>query len=185
MNEQAIKQSLESHFTRILNTHMSGMPVVNPDLMVEALEFRDWDNYQICIMITPWFMSFMLFPAEEEHAGEWKTGSTHRQTFPSGIYEFTAAQDEELGPYQSCSLFSPMFDFNSHTEAQEVAKASMNSLMSEDMPTDEDQESARQISEIWNGEDAEPPAGLDDTNPSKTMSRRDLFRSAIRRGKNA
>ena len=182
MSENNIRQALEAHFNRILETHMAGMPVVNPELRVEAREFRHYENHTLCVMITPWFMSLFLFPDDPSLATEWKTGTTHQQTFPSGVYEFTAAQDEELGPYQSCALFSPMFDFSSHEMAQEAASASITALMDKTAAADEDQENARQIDQLWH-EPTQPPEQSKNVEPEK-ISRRDLFRRMMQRGEN-
>lgn len=200
MNVGLYAPLLFNHFHGIYERHMKGMPVVNEAIRVESRAWREHDGKSVCVMITPWFMSLMLFPPEEERfSAGWKTGETHRHAFPSGVYEFTAAWDEELGFYQSCSLFSPVFEFDSHPLASEVADHAMAALF-EPREIDEDQKLAREIPGRWAGESAESEpddtsevaadaaatasnetaASVEET-PAPTMSRRDLFRAALRR----
>ena len=205
MNVGLYAPLLFNHFHGIYERHMKDMPVVNEAIRVESRAWREHDGNSICVMITPWFMSLMLFPPEEERfSAGWKTGETHRHAFPSGVYEFTAAWDEEIGFYQSCSLFSPVFEFDSHPLASEVADHAMDALF-EQGELDEDQKRAREIPERWAGEksdgDEENPTDAPDkveaqeaeasdtpaeaapaeAAPAPTMSRRDLFRAALRR----
>ncbi|MDO6460937.1 [NiFe]-hydrogenase assembly chaperone HybE [Granulosicoccaceae sp. 1_MG-2023] len=207
MNAGLYAPLLYRHFSDIYARHMQDMPVVNKAIEVESRAWREHDGNTLCVMITPWFMSLMLFPPEEERfSAGWKTGDIHRRAFPSGVYEFTAAWDEELGFYQSCSLFSPMFEFDSHALAAEVADHAMDALFDVGEP-DEDQQRAREIPTLWGADSADdaapdntgeadneagvsaapddaPPAPASDEADNAAeprMSRRDLFRAALRR----
>ncbi|MEM6481298.1 MAG: [NiFe]-hydrogenase assembly chaperone HybE, partial [Pseudomonadota bacterium] len=55
-------------------------------------------------------------------------GEKEIQTFPSGEYEFMHNRREMTGGYKACSLFSPMGEFQSQMQAQEVARAVMVAL---------------------------------------------------------
>jgi len=58
--------------------------------------------------------------------------------FPSGDYEFLAADRPETGPYKACSLFSPMFDFTSMLQAEETARAALAALFDPALREEED-----------------------------------------------
>ncbi|MCB1757667.1 MAG: [NiFe]-hydrogenase assembly chaperone HybE [Gammaproteobacteria bacterium] len=157
MTKNAIKQALEAHFNDILDLHMAGMSVVNPALRVEATGFRTLQEGLLCVLITPWFMSLILFPQNAEASSD---GEVHERDFPAGRYEFTSASDEQLGRYESCPLFTPMFEFDSHEQAVRVADTIIHSLMTEKP-------------------DKEP------SRVSDAPSRRDLFRAFARRARDA
>ena len=51
--------------------------------------------------------------------------------FPSGEYEFIHNTCDMIGGYKACSLFSPMGDFSTQMQAQDVARAVMVALFDE------------------------------------------------------
>jgi [NiFe] hydrogenase assembly HybE family chaperone len=48
--------------------------------------------------------------------------------FPAGVFEFIGSRDAQLGEYQACSLFSPMFDFADQQTACDTALAALQAL---------------------------------------------------------
>lgn len=127
-----IEQTLESVFQRIQQERMQDMPMCNPRLQVQAVGFRQWGEYQLGVMITPWFMNLMLLPRSEEMLvtmEQQQSGSKQTHVFPSGCYEFVNGREAGLGCYQVCSLFSPLLEFEEQTLAVEVAQAALHELM--------------------------------------------------------
>ena len=55
-------QDLVGIYQRIADERMQGMPFVNRALRVEAVDFRAWDDHQVGVLITPWFMNLILLP---------------------------------------------------------------------------------------------------------------------------
>jgi [NiFe] hydrogenase assembly HybE family chaperone len=47
---------------------------------------------------------------------------------PAGVFEFISAREPLLGDYQSCSLFSPMFEFADPDGARATAVAALAAL---------------------------------------------------------
>jgi [NiFe] hydrogenase assembly HybE family chaperone len=117
------------------------------------------------------------------------SGTKINRSFPSGTYEFILGEEEGVGRYLMCSLFSPVFEFQNQEAAIVTAEAVLKSLMDE---TSHDDVSTREreIRTIWSGED-EPGAavavadGEDANRPSleeriqKPISRRDVLRGAF------
>lgn len=114
---------LENVFRRIAATRMAGVSILNPALEVEAVGFRRWENEWVGVLITPWFMSLICLPSPASTWYDLSSGSKRDRELPSGSYEFLTAFEEELGPYLTSSLFSPMFDFQTMDQAREVASA--------------------------------------------------------------
>jgi [NiFe] hydrogenase assembly HybE family chaperone len=71
------------------------------------------------VLVTPWFMSLMLFPRERAACHPVGERETRQHVFPAGVFEFIGNRDAVLGDYQACSLFSPMFEFADHDTAVE------------------------------------------------------------------
>lgn len=179
---------LEAHYRHVLETRMQGMPVINPELAVKAVGFSDWQGHRLGVMVTPWFMNLMLLPAEADEWKELQPGDKQRHQLTSGPYEFVLGEDEGIGRYQSCSLFSPMFDFADQETAVKTAEAVMEALMREE---NRDTVSTREaeIERIWRGEpETKEPAEAEVAGPTLSekmetpMTRRELLRGAFLRG---
>ncbi len=123
------EDAVEAAFFRIQQTSMLDVPILNPALSVQAVDFQRWQGHWLGIVVTPWCMSMTLVPASTD--GWISVGVNKRRFvhFPSGDFAFLGGQEEELGEYQSCSLFSPMDKFANQTEAVQTARAAMVGLL--------------------------------------------------------
>jgi [NiFe] hydrogenase assembly HybE family chaperone len=83
------------------------------------------------VLISPWFMNLIQLPAEDEEWSNLVPGAKELIAFPSGEYEFIHNTRDLIGGYKACSLFSPMGDFSTQMQAQEVARAVMVALFDE------------------------------------------------------
>lgn len=120
---------LETLFREVAVTRMAGVPIVNPMLGVEAVDFRLWQGVWLGGMVMPWSINLMLLSAGSEAFLPIGVGQTQDWLFPSGTYEFMGGYEEALGPYQVCSLFSPVFEFDNHATAVATARAALDALM--------------------------------------------------------
>jgi [NiFe] hydrogenase assembly HybE family chaperone len=184
---------LETAFTRIQRERMTGMPVLNPALEVQAVGFRVWENCCLGVLITPWFMNLMLLPLDGDVWEELPSGTKINRSFPSGTYEFMLGEEEVIGRYQMCSLFSPVFEFQNQEAAVVTAEAVLEGLMdvaNRDVVSTRE----REIRKIWCGEERAIAAVADAdgkavNRPSleeriqKPISRRDLLRGPFLGGK--
>lgn len=108
---------------------MRSLPVYNPRLETRVVGLQPWETGMVCVAATPWCMNIMLLP--EEDAPPRLEGSTREVTFPSGGYTFVAGQLEGVGAVESCSLFSPMEQFDDPTVVTEVARHALRELLAE------------------------------------------------------
>ena len=118
---------LASRFSDIHTQRMQGLPFINAELKVEAIGFREFQDFEVGVLITPWFMNLILLPGADVGKGV-AQGHKINACFPSEEIEFTAAQDEELGLYFSAVLFSDVSDIPDHTTARELATEVMKGL---------------------------------------------------------
>jgi [NiFe] hydrogenase assembly HybE family chaperone len=123
-------EAVEAVFFRIQQTSMADVPILNPALSVEAIDFQRWQGHWLGVVITPWCMSVLLVPGSTE---PWEmVGDNKRRfvNFPAGDFAFLGSSEVELGHFQSCALFSPMDKFASQSEASMTARASLMGLLS-------------------------------------------------------
>ncbi|MEF8701428.1 MAG: [NiFe]-hydrogenase assembly chaperone HybE [Candidatus Accumulibacter sp. UW20] len=122
--------AVEAAFFRIQHERMADVPILNPALAVEAIDFQRWQGQWLGIVLTPWCMSLLLVPGSEI---SWLSTAENKRRFvhfPAGDFAFLGSDEPELGEYQSCSLFSPMNRFSSQFDAVMTARASMLGLLS-------------------------------------------------------
>ena len=120
---------VEQTYSRVYQERMADVPILNPALSVEAIDFQRWQGHWLGIVVTPWCMSVLLVPGS---ADNWVwTGENKRRfvSFPAGEFAFLGSEEAELGEFQSCSLFSPMGRFANQVEAAMTARASMVALL--------------------------------------------------------
>jgi [NiFe] hydrogenase assembly HybE family chaperone len=149
-------EQLEPTFQKILDERMEGVPVINDRLTIKAIGFHQWNDFQLGILVTPWFMNLMLLPQVETEDSQAKIGSIQTQVFPSGAYDFIVGFENELGVYLSCSLFSPMFEFEDQHAAELTAKEALSAIMNEENVDAKSQSRTKEIQEIWSGEKPTP-----------------------------
>lgn len=99
---------------------MAGLPIVNEALHVEALGFRDFENHQLGVLVTPWFMNLVLLPGTDAWS-EATQGDLSAITFPSGPIDFTVCHDDVLGTYLSAVLFTTVVDVPDQAAAKQLA----------------------------------------------------------------
>lgn len=135
---EEITGRLVAEFREIWHAKMRDVPMVNKLLSVEAVGFRVVEGRPLGVLISPWFMNLIQLPGEDEDWSLLEAGAKELITFPSGEYEFIHNTREMIGGYKACSLFSPMGDFSSQMQAQEVARAVMVALFDEENRTESD-----------------------------------------------
>lgn len=119
-------------FAEIARRRMANLPICNPALEVEAIGFRRTaDGHWAGLTITPWAINLLVLPGQQDGWPMLAAGSKYDWGFPSGIYEFIVAQEDSLGSYHLCSLFSPALEFATHDAARLTALATAHALFAE------------------------------------------------------
>lgn len=159
---------LEQAFRTVQSERMADVALLNPVLSVEAIGFRAWKGDALGVLLTPWFMSLVLLPGADAVWNPGVVGEQRDWTFPSGRYAFMLGWNEWVGWYQSCSLFSPVFEFDSQDGARAVALAALDALLK---PTD--------------GKPADASSGTPSMEQRlhQPVSRRQLLRGVLMRGR--
>jgi [NiFe] hydrogenase assembly HybE family chaperone len=128
---EAAAQRVEHAFAQVQATRMQDLPFLNPALRVEAVGFRVWDGRYLGILITPWFMNLVLLPQDPAQWRHVRYGDSVAYQLPAGVFEFISAREAQIPDYQSCSLFSPMFEFGDQDGARATAVAALDALFAE------------------------------------------------------
>jgi len=132
------EEAVEAAFFRIQQTSMAGIPILNPALSVAAIDFQRWQGHWLGMVVTPWCMSLTLVPGSTDNWNAVGVNQRRFIKFPAGDFAFLGGHEEELGEYQSCSLFSPMGKFSSQLEAVQTARAALIGLLSAPVVTDDE-----------------------------------------------
>lgn len=122
-------EAVEHAYWRVQQERMADVPILNPALTVAAVDFQRWQGHWLGVVVTPWCMSLLLLPGD---ARTWESARGNQRRFvkfPSGDYAFLGSEEDELGEYQSCSLFSPMGQFTTQSDAVLTARAALLGLM--------------------------------------------------------
>ncbi len=163
-----LSQGLERAFSRIQQARTQRMPVVNDDLCVEAVGFRPWQGHSLGVMVTPWFMGLMLIPREGDDWSGLRVGEKCIHEFPSGAYEFTVGEEDGIGRFQMCTLFSPMSRFADQQTAVATAEAVLRGFVGEG--------GRDPAADGGAGDRPTEPAGTAQRLEECSLSRRDLLR---------
>jgi [NiFe] hydrogenase assembly HybE family chaperone len=123
-----IAESLAACFGRIQAERMQGLPILNPNLCVQVVGAREFGGDWVGVLITPWCMNLVVVPAPGSDNRPGSIGSKRDVRFPSGAIEFIASDEDGIGPFAACSLFSPMGDFPDQFTAIVTAESVMNAL---------------------------------------------------------
>ncbi len=127
--------------------------------------------------------SSLLRQPREGGSDEVPVGAARTFVFPSGSYDFVAGHEEGVGHYYSCSLFSPVFEFESQEAAERTAEAALAAIMDEENFDAASQRREREVEAIWKGET--PPAEEGSEQAKKPLQQRlaePMSRRAFLRG---
>ncbi len=163
--------AVESAYRRVASTRMSDVPILNPALRVEALDFALWEDQWLGVLVTPWCINLMLLPGVIERWPRLHEGDKRTVTLPAGAFEFIAGFMEDLGEYHSCSLFSPVFEFADHETARLTARAARKALFSIDDVGRFDLDTLKAPRQA-----APPDVGAPNQTDSEALSRRGFLR---------
>ncbi|HEB93834.1 MAG TPA: [NiFe]-hydrogenase assembly, chaperone, HybE [Gammaproteobacteria bacterium] len=170
-----LSQGLERAFRRIQQARMRHMPVINDDLRVEAVGFRSWQGHSLGVMVTPWFMGLMLIPREGDDWSGLRMAEKCIHEFPSGAYEFTVGEEDGIGRFQMCTLFSPMSQFADQQTAVATAEAVLRGLIGEE------RRGSAAATDISGEGNTTEPAASPQRLEERPLSRRDLLRGRFLR----
>jgi [NiFe] hydrogenase assembly HybE family chaperone len=120
---------LEAHFAELYARCMKDMPICNHDLEVACVGFRPFGDFNLGIVLTPWFMNVCASPRAGAPKVEDRPGATRVLALPAGNIDFLATDLDGFDRLLFASLFSPMQDFADHATARAVAEAAMDALM--------------------------------------------------------
>ena len=121
---------LVARYEAIYRERMRDLPIVNPLLAVEAVGFEQWEDQDLGVLITPWFMNLVLLP-DSQRLADLPQGERVECRFPSGPCELTVYQDEELGSYLAAVLFRTVADFPDQDVARAVAEEALANVLAE------------------------------------------------------
>lgn len=126
--------ALVAAYQRIAATRMQGIPLLHDVLRVQAVGFEYVAQSEpkdtvsaVGILVTPWFMNLVWLPLQSLDQPR-QVGIKMQRHVGSVCFEFIAAHEDAFGSYETCSLFSPVFEFENQTAAVDTAQAALATL---------------------------------------------------------
>jgi [NiFe] hydrogenase assembly HybE family chaperone len=125
-------------------------------------------------------MNLVLLPHDLSRWQPLPVGGKRKLHFPAGVYEFIGAADAQVGEHQTCSLFSPVLEFEDQAAARLVAQLAREALLDE---------ANAEVAEYPKAELSAPagaaaaPAG--EPGPKAAVSKRDFLRGHVGGGGHA
>ncbi len=116
---------LTAEFVRIGET-MKDIGLYHHPLRVEPVSFRRWENWLCGVLVTPWFMNFMLLPTDPAQLSGLSVGDRHKVEMPRGEVTFVVGEVEGIGLYLASSLYSPMGRFDVQDVAVSTAQTAVD-----------------------------------------------------------
>jgi [NiFe] hydrogenase assembly HybE family chaperone len=123
-------KALEQAYQRIARTRMKGLPMMCLRLDVQAVGFAEEDDgeHALGVLVTPWFMNLVRLPLPEHATTALAVGQTAPRDIGTRCFDFIGAHEPGLGAFESCSLFSPMFEFADQAAAVATAHEALKEL---------------------------------------------------------
>lgn len=130
----------ESGFSRIAESRMQGLPIVNPDVHVRAIGFDRHGNDWLGAVVTPWSILVVLACGNRSTWEHVPVTQERTVKLPSGDYRFMGMNDPILGEYQSCSLMSPLIGIADQQTAEAIAHQALTLMRQSDVALPEAEE---------------------------------------------
>lgn len=123
-------QCLEAAFRRIERERMAGLPLVHPQLRVQAVGFAAGDDeLALGVLVTPWFMNLVQLPLTAQAAALLpRPGVGAERAVFGWRFLFHAQQEDGIGLFAAASLVSPMSEFADQAAAVATAQALLEHL---------------------------------------------------------
>ena len=121
---------LQACFVHIAKTRMQGVALLNPSLRVRAVGFQVMEG-EACamgVLVTPWFMNLLCLPLARSDEPQ-RVGQQRIRQIGGTDFAFLGMHEEQgVGSFEACSLFSPMFEFQNAVAAESTAQHVLDML---------------------------------------------------------
>ncbi len=131
---QAWEHALVASYTDVARTRMAGLPLLHPGLQVQAVGMREHDDGWLGVLVTPWFMNLVWRACQPDAQDALPVGQTRERRVGQEVFSFVGSSQERLGPFEACSLISPMFQFADQDAAVATAQLVLRELFPERRP---------------------------------------------------
>lgn len=118
---------------RAAEAGMRGLEIYNPALAVDLAGFDTAgpEGDRLGIVLTPWFLNLVLLPGAEPGAAP---GEKLSRLLPAGVFEFVVGRLDGVGTVLSCSLLSPVFEFEDQASGRLAAEAALRAVLTPEKP---------------------------------------------------
>ncbi len=129
-------ERFEHLFKNIQQMRMQDLPFLHTGITVKAFGFEPHQQGFLGVVLTPWFMNLIFVP---EVLTQEQVGSRQFLQLPAGTYDFIVNYEDPIGFYWTCSLFSPVLEFEDQQAAEQTAQYALLAVLQPDHSSAKDQ----------------------------------------------
>jgi [NiFe] hydrogenase assembly HybE family chaperone len=123
--------TLVADYQRVADTSMKDLPLNNPRLRVEAVDFQPLGDGALGALVTPWCINAVFLPAKGAPV---PNARGHARVLPAGAVTFLPQRLPGAGDVELASLFSPAQEFQDQAAAVATAREALTLLRTSPVP---------------------------------------------------
>jgi [NiFe] hydrogenase assembly HybE family chaperone len=119
-------------FRRIHAERMIGLPFLNNAIAVDVIGFQLRSGRWSGVLITPWFINFVVFPTDPQEWADMEEGARRKWQLGGSELEFLINHEPELGRFQMCTLMAPVTQLADQAAAHAAAQGLLARLFGDE-----------------------------------------------------
>lgn len=140
--------ALVADYQHIFQTKMADLPLNNPRLAVEAIDFQPLGDGALGALVTPWAINAVFLPPAGAPA---PSARGHQRSLPAAVVTFLPQPLPTAGDVELASLFSPAQEFEDQAAAVATAREALALLRTPPAPSPPEAHSRRELFDTLRG----------------------------------
>jgi [NiFe] hydrogenase assembly HybE family chaperone len=146
--------ALVADYQHIFTTKMKDLPLNNPRLSVEAVDFQPLAGGALGALVTPWAINAVFLPPPGAPV---PSARGHERALPAAVITFLPQKLPTAGDVELASLFSPAQEFEDQAAAVATAREALALLRTAPSPSPPEAHSRRELFDALRGRRSGPP----------------------------
>lgn len=151
---QARVSALVADYQHVFHAKMADLPLNNPHLAVEAVDFQPLGDGALGVLVTPWAINAVFLPPP---GAPKPTARGHERALPAAVVTFFPQALPTAGDVELASLFSPAQQFEDQAAAVATAREALALLRTPPAPTPPEAHSRRELLDTLRGRRRDGP----------------------------
>lgn len=140
--------ALVADYQHIFQTKMADLPLNNPRLAVQAIDFQPLGDGALGALVTPWAINAVFLPPP---GAPIPSPRGHERPLPAAVITFLPQKLPTAGDVELASLFSPAQEFEDQAAAVATAREALALLRTPPAPSPPEAHSRRELFDTLRG----------------------------------